>query len=72
MENLTKEQFSRDLEMELTRLDPIQENKYCLIYRSECDGAPVIIKKYRGDDSSTDRGRGQRVKLLSRDCQGRS
>jgi len=52
MENLTKEQFSRDLEMALTRLDLIQENKYCHIYRSECDGQPVIIKKYKGDDSS--------------------
>ena len=52
MENLTKEQFSRDLGMALTRLDLIQENKYCHIYRSECDGQPVIIKKYKGDDSS--------------------
>ncbi|MCP4575661.1 MAG: hypothetical protein GY846_05195 [Deltaproteobacteria bacterium] len=52
MENLTKEQFSQDLEMALTRLDIIQENKYCHIYRSECDGQSVIIKKYKGDDSS--------------------
>ena len=52
MENLTKEQFSQDLEMGLTHLDLIQENKYCHIYRSECDGQPFIIKKYKGDDSA--------------------
>ena len=38
--------------MGLTSLDLIQENKYCYIYRSECDGQPFIIKKYKGDDSS--------------------
>jgi len=52
MENLTKEQFSRDLGMELTSLGLIQENKYCHIFRSSCDGQPFIIKKYKGDDSS--------------------
>lgn len=52
MENLTREQFSQDLDMGLTSLDLIQENKYCYIYRSECDGQPFIIKKYKGDDSS--------------------
>lgn len=52
MENLTKEQISQDLGMELTRLDLIQENKYCHIYRSQRDGKPFIIKKYKGDDSS--------------------
>ena len=52
MENLTKERFSQDLGMELTSLDLIQENKYCYIYRSECDGQPFIIKKYKGDDSA--------------------
>ena len=52
MENLTKEQFSQDLGMGLTSLDLIQENKYCYIYRSGCDGQPFIIKKYKGDDSA--------------------
>lgn len=52
MENLTKEQFSQDLGMELTSLDLIQENKYCYIYRSEADARPFILKKYKGDDSS--------------------
>jgi len=48
MENLTKEQFSQDLEMGLTHLDLIQENKYCHIYRSECDGQPFNHKEIQG------------------------
>jgi hypothetical protein len=52
MENLTKEQFSQDLGMELTHLDLIQENKYCHIFRSGAHGRPFILKKYKGDDSS--------------------
>ena len=52
MENPTREQFSRDLGMELTSLDLIQENKYCYIYRSEAPGQAFILKKYKGDDSA--------------------
>ena len=51
-EHLKKEEFSRDLGMELTSLNLIQENKYCHIFRSSCDGHPFIIKKYKGDDAS--------------------
>ena len=52
MKDVTKGRFSRDLGMELRRLDLIQENKYCHIYRSECHGRLFIIKKYKGNDSS--------------------
>jgi hypothetical protein len=51
MENLILE-YSRDLDMELSSLHLIQENKYCGIYRSEVHGQPFIIKKYKGEDSS--------------------
>ena len=51
MENLILE-YSRDLEMTLSSLGFIQENKYCRIYHSEVHGQPFIIKKYKGEDSS--------------------
>lgn len=38
--------------MDLTSLDLIQENKYCLIYRSDARGQPYIIKKYKGHESA--------------------
>ena len=47
-----KRTYAQYLGMDLSSLDLIQENKYCRIFRSENDGQPFIIKKYRGDDAS--------------------
>jgi hypothetical protein len=44
--------YGEGLEMDLSTLDPIQENKYCGIFQAESRGQPFIIKKYKGDDSS--------------------
>lgn len=45
-------EFSRALRLDLTSLDLIKENKYCLIYQAGTLEGPRIIKKYKGDDPS--------------------
>lgn len=45
-------EFSEDLDIDLESLEEIQENAYCTIFRGVSEGAPLIVKKYKGDDSS--------------------
>lgn len=46
------EEFSHDLAMEITALNFIKENDYCRIYSTKSSGKSVIIKKYKGSNSS--------------------
>ncbi len=50
MDSETRQEYSRDLGIELVSLKLIQENKYCAIYRVETPKGPRILKKYRGED----------------------
>lgn len=52
MDNENLLEYSLDLQLELTSLDLIQENKYCVIYLAGTPNGPRIIKKYKGGDSS--------------------
>jgi predicted Ser/Thr protein kinase len=50
MSDRLRTEFAVHLGEELVSLALIKENKYCVIYRGETGGGPVIIKKYKGDD----------------------
>ncbi len=45
-----REEFSRDLHLDVTSLAFIKGNPYCSIYRLETSEGPAILKKYLGDD----------------------
>lgn len=52
MDDDNRREYSLDLQLELTSLDLIKENKYCVIYLAGTPNGPRIIKKYKGGDSS--------------------
>ncbi|MEI7448781.1 MAG: phosphotransferase [Desulfomonile sp.] len=52
MDDENRREYSLDLQLEITSLALIKENKYCVIYLAGTPDGPRIVKKYRGGDSS--------------------
>lgn len=42
--------FSKNLHLNLSSIELIQENKYCAVYRGKENNSPLIIKEYFGED----------------------
>ena len=51
MDDFIRQEFSRDLGIDVTSLSFIQENKYCAIYLAETPIGRRIVKKYKGEDT---------------------
>ena len=49
--HLEIEEFSRDLDLDIESMSLIKENAYCHIFKADVNGTPLIIKKYKGEDS---------------------
>jgi hypothetical protein len=51
MDEHVRREYSVDMGIELTSLELIKENKYCLIYLVGTADGPRIVKKYKGTDT---------------------
>jgi hypothetical protein len=55
--------FSKDLNLEISSLNFIQENKYCVIYSASTPAGKKIVKKYKGENPSLARTEAKALEL---------
>lgn len=51
LDDILRGEFQQAAGLPVTNLEPIAENKYCRIFRANCDGQPAIFKKYLTGDA---------------------